>query len=63
MGKTRKQYRGRRKMASKVRQKKTNLRVEDETVENVVNIPGVAPNEAHSQENISAIQRNFKFLV
>ena len=50
-------------MASKVRQKKTNLRVEDETVENVVNIPGVAPNEAHSQENISAIQRNFKFLV
>ena len=60
MGKTRKQYRGRRKMASKVRQKKTNLRVEDETVENVVNIPGVAPNEAHSQENISASAKKFQ---
>ena len=59
---TRKLYRGKRKMVSKVSRKNTqvSVNVEDQTLVNNVNNPDAASNNDISQEHISASAKKFR---
>ena len=57
---TRKPYRGKRKMPSKVRRKNTKASIEDNSVVNIVNTPDAASSNNINQEHVSASAKKFR---